>query len=89
MSDHEHAVAVSETSGISRLRQWLAGKTATQMGGLLAIFIIWEILFRAEITSELLFPSIIDVPAIIIPALGASLSAYALGHWIDGNKSGA
>jgi len=36
-----------------------------------------------------IFPSIIDVPAIIIPALGASLSAYALGHWIDGNKSGA
>jgi hypothetical protein len=35
-----------------------------------------------------IYPSIIDVPAIIIPALGASLLAYALGHWIDGNKSG-
>lgn len=61
MTDHEHAVAVTEPSGISKLRQWLTGKTATQMGGLLAIFIIWEVLFRAEITSELLFPSIIDV----------------------------
>jgi len=63
MSDHEHAVAVPETSGMGRLRQWLTGKTATQLGGLLSIFIIWEILFRAQITSELLFPSIIDVIA--------------------------
>ncbi len=46
---------------MGRWKEWLTGKTATQMGGLLAIFIIWEILFRAEITSELLFPSIIDV----------------------------
>ena len=29
------------------------------------------------------FPSIIDVPAIIIPALGAALLAYLLGHWIE------
>ncbi len=28
------------------------------------------------------FPSLIDVPAIIIPALGAALLAYILGHWI-------
>ena len=63
MSDHEHAVAVPETPGIGRLRQWLTGKTVTQLGGLLAIFIIWEILFRAQITSELLFPSIVDVLA--------------------------
>ena len=48
---------------MGRLRQWLTGKTTTQLGGLLAIFIIWEILFRARITSELLFPSIIDVIA--------------------------
>ena len=61
MSDHEHAVAVTEPSGISRFWQMLTGKTATQLGGLLAIFIIWEILFRAEITSPLLFPSIFDV----------------------------
>jgi len=29
------------------------------------------------------FPSLIDVPAIIIPALGAGLLAYVVGHWID------
>jgi len=29
------------------------------------------------------FPSLIDVPAIIIPALGAGLLAYLLGHWIE------
>jgi NitT/TauT family transport system permease protein len=63
MSDHEHIVAVPETFGINRLRQWLGGKTATQIGGLLVIFIIWEILFRAQITSELLFPSMLDVIA--------------------------
>ncbi len=36
-----------------------------------------------------IFPSIIKAPAIIIPALGASLLAYILGHWIDRIKSGA
>jgi hypothetical protein len=35
------------------------------------------------------FPSLIDVPAIIIPALGAALLAYVLGHWIERMKSGA
>ena len=34
------------------------------------------------------FPSIIDVPAIIIPALGSALLAYVLGHWIEGKKFG-
>ena len=32
------------------------------------------------------FPSIIDVPAIIIPALGSSLLAYFLGHWIESKR---
>lgn len=45
------------------VKNWLGGKTATQLAGLAAIFIIWEILFRARITSELLFPSIFDVIA--------------------------
>ena len=61
MNDHDYAVAAPGITGIGRLRQWLGGKTATQLGTLLAIFIIWEILFRARITSELLFPSILDV----------------------------
>jgi len=30
-----------------------------------------------------IFPSIIDAAAIIIPALGAALLAYILGHWIE------
>jgi len=30
-----------------------------------------------------IFPSIIKVPAIIIPALGSALLAYVLGHWIE------
>jgi len=34
-----------------------------------------------------IFPSI-KVPAIIIPALGAALLAYVLGHWIEKIKSG-
>jgi hypothetical protein len=36
---------------------------------------------------QFVFPSVIDVPA-IIPALGAALLAYVLGHWIDRIKSG-
>lgn len=35
-----------------------------------------------------IFPSVIDVPAIIIPALGAALLAYALGHWLGKAKNG-
>ena len=36
-----------------------------------------------------IFPSIIDVPAIIIPALGSALLAYVLGHWMESRKFGA
>jgi SSS family solute:Na+ symporter len=35
-----------------------------------------------------IFPSIIKAPAIIIPALGAALLAYILGHWLDKIISG-
>jgi SSS family solute:Na+ symporter len=35
-----------------------------------------------------IFRSIIKAPAIIIPALGVALLAYALGHWLGRNKSG-
>ena len=31
---------------------------------------------------QFLLPSAIDIPA-IIPALGAALLAYVLGHWIE------
>jgi SSS family solute:Na+ symporter len=35
-----------------------------------------------------IFRSIIKAPAIIIPALGVALLAYALGHWLGRSKSG-
>jgi NitT/TauT family transport system permease protein len=41
----------------------LTGKTVTQVGWLLFCLVVWEILFRSQITSELLFPSILDVIA--------------------------
>jgi len=36
---------------------------------------------------ELIFPSAIEAPAIIL-ALGSALLAYVLGHWLEGIKSG-
>ncbi|MDH4240503.1 MAG: sodium:solute symporter family protein [Phycisphaerae bacterium] len=42
----------------------------------------------SAIVLMFIFPSIIKAPAIIIPALGAALLAYALGHWLDRIKSG-
>jgi len=39
------------------------------------------------IMFQFVFPSAIDVPA-IIPALGAALLAYVLGHWLERSKSG-
>jgi SSS family solute:Na+ symporter len=39
------------------------------------------------IMFQFVFPSAVDVPA-IIPALGAALLAYVLGHWLEGIKSG-
>lgn len=43
------------------VREWLTGRTATQLAGLLSIVILWELVFRAQIVSELLFPSFLDV----------------------------
>jgi len=40
------------------------------------------------IMFQFIFPSATEVPA-IIPALGAALLAYLLGHWIERVKSGA
>ncbi len=42
----------------------------------------------SAIVLMFIFPSIIKAPAIIIPALGAALLAYVLGHWLDRIKSG-
>jgi NitT/TauT family transport system permease protein len=63
MSQQEQNIAISQKPESGRLWKWLTGKTATQLGGLLLIIIVWEIVFRARIVSELLFPSPLDVLA--------------------------
>ena len=63
MSQQEQIIAISQKPESGRLWKWLTGKTATQLGGLLLILIVWEIIFRARIVSELLFPSPLDVLA--------------------------
>jgi NitT/TauT family transport system permease protein len=63
MSQQEQNIAISQKPESGRLWKWLTGKTATQLGGLLLILIVWEIVFRARIVSELLFPSPLDVLA--------------------------
>jgi NitT/TauT family transport system permease protein len=63
MAKHEQAVAISQKPELSKLKEYLTGKTATQVGWLLFCLVVWEILFRSQITSELLFPSILDVMA--------------------------
>lgn len=61
MDRGEQAVAIPQRMDLGRLRQWLTGKTATQLGGLFCLIVLWELVFRAQIVSELLFPSFIDV----------------------------
>ena len=60
-SKHDQAVAIDQKLNLGMLREWLTGKTATQLAGLLCIIILWELAFRAQIVSELLFPSFLDV----------------------------
>jgi NitT/TauT family transport system permease protein len=61
MDRGEQAVAIPQKIEPSRLKEWFTGKTATQLGGLFCLIVIWELVFRAQIVSELLFPSFIDV----------------------------
>ena len=61
MDRHEQAVAIPHKMEPGRLREWFTGKTATQLGGLFCLIVLWELVFRAQIVSELLFPSFIDV----------------------------
>jgi len=60
-SKHDQAVAIDQKLNLGMLREWLTGKTATQLAGLLCIIILWELAFRAQIVSELLFPSFLGV----------------------------
>jgi len=61
MSKHDPAIAINQKPNFAMVREWLTGRTATQLAGLLSIVILWELVFRAQIVSELLFPSFIDV----------------------------
>lgn len=61
MSKHDPAVAINQKPNLAMVREWLTGRTATQLAGLLSIVILWELVFRAQIVSELLFPSFLDV----------------------------
>jgi len=64
----------------------LAGILSMGVGTVVAIM-LWIILW---LIFKFVYPSDVEIPPlIIIPALGAALLAYALGHWIRRNKSGA
>jgi hypothetical protein len=55
--------------------------------GTVFAIMLWIILW---LIFKFVYPSEVEIPPlIIIPALGAALLAYALGHWIQRNKSGA
>jgi len=63
----------------------LAGILSMGVGTVVAIM-LWIILW---LIFKFVYPSDVEIPPlIIIPALGAALLAYALGHWIRRNKSG-
>lgn len=64
----------------------LAGILSMGVGTVVAIM-LWIIL---RLIFKYVYPSDVEIPPlIIIPAIGAALLAYALGHWIERNKSGA
>jgi len=64
----------------------LAGALSMGVGTVVAI-LLWLILW---LIFKYVHPSDVEIPPlIIIPAIGAALLAYALGHWIQRNKTGA
>ena len=64
----------------------LAGILSMGVGTVVSIM-LWIILW---LIFKYVYPSDVEIPPLIIlPALGAALLAYALGHWIQRNKSGA
>jgi SSS family solute:Na+ symporter len=63
----------------------LAGILSMGVGTVVAIM-LWIILW---LVFKFVFPREIEIPPlIIIPALGAALLAYVLGHWLERSKSG-
>jgi SSS family solute:Na+ symporter len=64
----------------------LAGILSMGVGTVVAIM-LWLIL---RLIFKYVYPSDVEIPPlIIIPAIGAALLAYAVGHWIERKKSGA
>jgi len=64
----------------------LAGISSMAVGTLVAV-ILWIILW---IIFKFVYPAEIEIaPLVIIPALGAALLAYLVGHWLERNKHGA
>jgi len=64
----------------------LAGTLSMGVGTAVAI-LLWIIL---RLIFKYVYPSDVEIPPLIIlPAIGAALLAYALGHWIRRDKSGA
>ncbi|MBN2594914.1 MAG: hypothetical protein JXA81_15515, partial [Sedimentisphaerales bacterium] len=64
----------------------LAGTLSMGVGTAAAIM-LWIILW---LIFKYVYPSNVEIPPlIIIPAIGAALLAYALGHWIQKDRSGA
>ncbi|MCP4256542.1 MAG: sodium:solute symporter family protein [Planctomycetes bacterium] len=56
-------------------------KKARPLAGILSM-VVGIVVAVIAVICLFVFPSLIDVPAIIIPALGAALFAYVVGHWI-------
>lgn len=63
MSNSKETIIIASKPGDGSFKKWLTGKTATQIGFLIFLAVVWEILYRAQITSPLLFPSFLDVIA--------------------------
>lgn len=64
----------------------LAGTLSMGVGTVVAIM-LWIIL---RLIFKYVYPSNVEIPPlVIIPAIGAALLAYALGHWIERHKTGA
>ena len=61
MSNSEETITIARNPGEGSFKEWLTGKTATQLGFLIFLAVVWEVLYRSQITSPLLFPSFLDV----------------------------
>jgi NitT/TauT family transport system permease protein len=61
MSNGEETITIPRKPDEGGFKEWLTGKTATQLGFLVLLAVLWEIIYRAGITSPILFPSFLDV----------------------------